>query len=298
LAAALLAGCGLGAGGDVGGVTVVVTRDFGHLPLRGSPVSLDAPGGETAMRALERRFPVSTRYGGGFVQSIDGLAGGTQAGRPVDWFYYVNGIEAPRGAASTALSRGDVVWWDRHDWGAAQRVPAVVGSFPEPFAHGIDGRRLPVRVECAAGADSECNEVEQRLAAVGAVPGESALGTRAGDELLLVLVGPWPALKSDFAARLIGQGPGASGVFGVPAPDGRTIRVLDQRGRTVRTLGPGTGLIAATATEGQPPVWIVTGTDAVGLALAARSLTADALHDRFAVALRNSVPIALPQVRP
>ena len=27
-------------------------------------------------------------------------------------------------------------------------VPAVVGSYPEPFLHGIDGRRLPTRIEC------------------------------------------------------------------------------------------------------------------------------------------------------
>ena len=140
LAAVLVAGCGVGAGDDVGGVSVRVTRDFGATALRGSPAHVDAPGGETAMRALQRRFTVRTRYGGGFVQSIDGLAGGTRGGRPVDWFFYVNGVEAPRGAASTQLHRGDAVWWDRHDWGAANRVPAVVGSFPEPFAHGIDGR--------------------------------------------------------------------------------------------------------------------------------------------------------------
>ena len=28
------------------------------------------------------------------------------------------------------------------------RVPAIVGAFPEPMRHGIEGKRLPVRVEC------------------------------------------------------------------------------------------------------------------------------------------------------
>ena len=46
------------------------------------------------MRLLQRKFEVETRYGGGFVQEIDGVGGGREAGRPVDWFFYVNGIEA------------------------------------------------------------------------------------------------------------------------------------------------------------------------------------------------------------
>jgi hypothetical protein len=297
-AALLLAGCGLGAGDSVGGVSVVVTRDFGHQALAGSPADIEAPGGETAMRALQRRFKVTTRYGGGFVQSIDGLSGGIAGGRPVDWFYYVNGIEAPRGAAGTALNRGDVVWWDRHDWGATNRVPAVVGAWPEPFKHGIAGRRLPARIECAPGVQAACTEVQQRLGDVGVVAGEAALGTRGGEELLRVLVGPWPQVRTDFTIRLIAHGPGASGVYAVPSSDGTRLAVLDPRGHVVRTLGPGTGLIAATAVAGQPPVWVVTGTDAAGIALAARSLTADVLDDRFAVAITGSGPVSLPQVAP
>ena len=116
------------------------------------------------MRLLQRNAKVATRFGGGFVQSIDGLAGGRSAGRQLDWFYYVNGVEASRGAAATRLRGGDRVWWDRHDWSAAMRVPAVVGSFPEPFVHGIDGKRLPVRVECAAPGSAPCRQVSQRLA--------------------------------------------------------------------------------------------------------------------------------------
>jgi hypothetical protein len=293
-----LAGCGLGAGEHTGQVSVVVTRDFGHAPLSGSPVTLDAPGGETAMRALQRTFRVKTRFGGGFVQSIDGLGGRHSGGRPFDWFFYVNGIEAPKGAAATTLHRGDVVWWDRHDWGLAMRIPAVVGAFPEPFRHGHDGRRLPVRLECAPGADAACTTVEQRFADVGVVAGTAGIGSQGGDKLLRVLVGPWPALRRDFDGRLLERGPGASGVYARITPDGRRISVLDPEGHVVRTLFAGTGLIAATASGDAPPTWIVTGTDAAGVALAARNLTADALHDRFAVALADDLPIALPQIGP
>jgi hypothetical protein len=248
------------------------------------------------MRALQRAFRTTTRYGGGFVQSIDGLGGGTEDGRPVDWFYYVNGIEAPRGAASTKLHRGDAVWWDRHDWGAANRIPAVVGAFPEPFAHGVDGERIPARIECAEGYDTACDVVQENLAAAGVVAGLAALETRGGEELIRVVVGPWSEVRRDFTLRNIARGPGASGVFAKPSDDGRRIAVLDPRGRVARTLGTGTGLIAATAVEDTPPVWVVTGTDRAGIELAARSLTDDALRGKFAVALHDDLPIALPQV--
>jgi hypothetical protein len=291
-----LGGCGLGAGGGVGSVTEVVTRDFGRMALPGSPATFDAPGSETAMRALERRFKVTTRYGGGFVESIDGLAGGSANGRPVDWFYYVNGIEAPKGAAGTELHGGDVIWWDHHDWSATQRVPAVVGAYPEPFAHGIDGERLPVRVECASGADADCHTVEDALDKLGVIAGEAPVGTRSGDQIIRVLVGPWPAIRSDFAARLLDRGPGASGVYARFSGDGRTLTALDPSGNAARTLGPGTGLVAATRDGDAPPVWIVTGTDAAGLAEAAKALTVDALRNKFAVAVRDDLPIGLPVV--
>ncbi|MFL5847010.1 MAG: DUF4430 domain-containing protein [Solirubrobacteraceae bacterium] len=296
LAAFVAAGCGVGAGDSVGGVSLLVTRDFGAADLKGSPAEVQAPGDETAMRALQRGFDVKTRYGGGFVQSIEGLSGGREGGRPFDWFYYVNGVEAPKGAASTKLHRGDVVWWDRHDWGATNRIPAIVGAFPEPFDHGIDGEKLPARVECAEGYDDVCGEVQKQLGAVGVVAGEAALATRGGEHLIRVVVGPWEQVRTDFTLRLIGKGPADSGVYAIPTDDGKQIAVLDPTGKTVRTLGPGTGLIAASAVENEPPVWVVTGTDDAGIAMAARALTTDALRGKFAIALQDDVPIALPQV--
>ena len=298
LVVSALAGCGLGGGDSVGAVTLVVTRDFGALDLEGSPATVDAPGGETAMRALQRTFAVKTRYGGGFVQSVGDLAGGRDRGRPVDWFYYVNGVEAPEGAASTKLHRGDVVWWDHHDWGAANRVPAVVGVFPEPFVHGIDGEKYPARIECADGYQDACRTVQERLADEGIIAGEAALETRGGEKLLKVVVGPWTEVRVDFTLRHIADGPGASGVFAVPSEDGTELDVLDPHGRVVRRLGAGTGLIAATAADDGPPVWLVTGTDRAGIDMAARSLTEDALRGKFAVALQDDVPIPLPQVGP
>jgi len=88
-----VAGCGVGTGSAPGGVQLVVTQDFGTRSLADLPEP-EAGGSDTVMRLLSRNLQVTTRYGGGFVQSVNGVSGGTAKGRPVDWFYYVNGVEA------------------------------------------------------------------------------------------------------------------------------------------------------------------------------------------------------------
>jgi hypothetical protein len=50
-------------------------------------------------------------------------------------------------------------------------------------------------------------------------------------------------------------------------------------------LVAGAGLIAATASGEDAPVWVVTGTDGAGVERAAQAFDAQVLRDRFAVAL-------------
>jgi hypothetical protein len=139
---AALAGCG--GSGDGGEATLWVTRDRGAEVL----VTTSVPAGVTAMQALRSEADVGTSYGGRFVRSIEGVAGDAEGKR--DWFYFVNGIEADRGAAEYRLRPGDVLWWDYRSWaGEDMREPVVVGAFPEPFLQGYDGkvRRAVVRFQ-------------------------------------------------------------------------------------------------------------------------------------------------------
>jgi len=292
--ASLAGGCGLGSGeSQEGGATLTVTRDFGERRV-GIGAATPIPGGETVMRMLQRDFDVETRYGGGFVQRINGIAGGRQDGRPVDWFYYVNGILAEDGAAAHKLGAGDDVWWDHHDWSASADVRAVVGAFPEPFLSGVGGKRLPVRLDCAAAAQDACDEVAERLGRVGVKAGRSAAGGFGGEGLLRIKVGFWADLRRDATVRRLEEGPRASGVYARPSAAGDAIALLDPEGRTVRTLDAGSGLVAATKLGGEAPTWVVTGTDAVGLAAAAAQLDRDALADRFAIAVEDGRPVAVP----
>jgi hypothetical protein len=294
-AAAVAAGCGAGAGESPAGARLTVTRDFGERELR----SLEAPevrGQETVMRLLQRNMKVTTRFGGGFVQSIDGVAGGRRSGRPVDWFFYVNGVEASEGATATRVNPGDRVWWDRHDWGTAQRVPAVVGSFPEPFVHGTGGKRIPVRVECADPEAAACDAVATKLNELGVPAARGGLRTSHTEQTLRVVVGPWSAARTaDTALQRIEHGPRESGVFARPAPDGRRIDLLDARGRRTRALGPGGGLVVAAREGDLAPTWAITGTDAAGVEAAARALDERTLAHRFALAVVDGGPVGLPE---
>src|SRR3954466_12876246 len=291
----LAPGCGVGGGDAPSGARLTITEGFGTRQLD----TFDAPkvsGSETVMRLLQRNAKVTTRYGGGFVQSIDGRAGGTDGGRPVDWFFYVNGIESQKGAASVKLRDDDRIWWDRHDWGATNRIPAVVGSFPEPLRHGIGGKRLPVRLECVEPRSAACKAAGDQLVKVGVAAGRGGLQGALTNETLRVLVGPWAKLRADSTARLLERGPATSGVFARMTPDGRAIRVLGPRGQTTRTLGAGAGLVAATRLRDSRPVWIVTGTDDRGVGDAARALEEGVLTDKFALAIDDGRGIGLPDV--
>ena len=294
LAALTVGGCGLGAGTGTGGVSLVVTRDFGDARVGG--VRADrVPGSETVMRFLARSFSVQTRYGGGFVQAINGLSGQYGNGHRVDWFYYVNGVEAEKGAAAFRLHRGDRVWWDRHDWSAAQRVPAVVGSFPEPFLHGREGRRLPTRIDCATGASAACDVVARQLRAAGVPAAQAALGTTFDADTLRVVVGPWSAARTDPAARQIEGGAAASGVYARFDAGGKRLVLLDGAGRARRTFAAGAGLVAATRLGDRAPTWVVAGTDTAGTTSAARAFAEpSALTDRFAVATVSGGVLPVP----
>jgi hypothetical protein len=203
-------------------------------------------------------------------------------------------VEASKGAAATNVHPGDHIWWDRHDWSETDDVPAVVGSFPEPFLNGIGGKRLPVRVECAVVQSDPCRTVTARLRAIGVPAAIAAIGSGGGPSTLRVLVGIWSALDRDVAAREIGRGPRASGVYASFSPAGKTLTLLDQDGRAARTLAAGAGLLAATRQGEEAPVWIVTGTDPVGLQLAARTLQQGALQSRFALAVSTQGSIPVP----
>ena len=289
------AGCGLGAGDeqDGGGAVLRVTRDFGARLLDSAEVE-SLRDGDTAMRLLRSETEeVETSYGGRFVSSIGGLAmaGG---GEPRDWFYWVNGVEAGIGAGEYRLSPGDVVQWDYRRWDAAMRVPAIVGAFPEPLLHGLEGKRLPVRVECADPRGEACSTAKARLEDAGVTATGSAIGSPASGEVIRVVVAPWQRARELASIQVIEEGPAESGVFARFEDDGRELVLLGEDGDPVRSAPPRSGLVAAISFAEAKSVWVITGVDDAGVLAAAEALDEDVLRDAFAVAALPSGTAKLP----
>ena len=213
---------------------------------------------------------MKTRYGGGFVQSIDGLGGARPPAGTVDWFYYVNGVEAPdgRGGAHAPRRRPRLVGPPRLGRDAARARRSSARSRSRSCT-ASSGKRLPVRVECAAARAARLRRrVQRRLARRGCPAGarrRSAARARAGDAARLV--GPWRALARRPALASSSSGPAGQRRVRALRADGRTLALLDADGQPSRGRAPpGTGLVAATrCARGRAPVWVVTGTDAAGV---------------------------------
>jgi hypothetical protein len=292
------AGCGFGEGSERpgGGATLRVTRDFGHRTL--GSVRLDkVREGQTVMRMLRSKFDVTTRYGGRFVQSIDGLSG-EGAGGQVDWFFFVNGVEADKGAAEWEVSPGDRIQWDRRDWSAAMRVPAIVGAYPEPFVNGLGGKRGPVRGAWADWGAPACARARDRLKHAGVPTSGSSLGAPGTEQVTRLVVARWPRARAVRGASGLEDGPESSGVFARFTGDGDTLELLDEHGDVARRVhrGDGVGLVLALQPQADELVWIVTALDEAGLEAGVRALDPAKLRDAFAVAATGNRVEKLPVV--
>ena len=203
LLAAAFAGCG-GEDGTAGGTaTVWVTRDQGARTL----VSAQVDSGQTLLRALRSVADVRTRYGGRYVQAIEGVEGDLAAQR--DWFWFVNGIEGDRSAVEMRLRPGDVALWHFRGWaGAAERRPVVVGAFPEPFLHGWNGHVRPAAVRYAPGLAAAAKRIAARIGADSVEPEGAPVPAEAN---LFLVVGGRPRFAA--AERRSGSGAGDPVVF-------------------------------------------------------------------------------------
>ena len=166
-------------------------------------------------------------------------------------------------------------------------VPAIVGAFPEPLVHGIEGKKLPVRVECPDNAAQLCRTARDKLADSGVQASSASVGQSERGQVLRVFVGQWSDLRDGARIlRTVEQGPKASGVFARFRDNGDRLELLDASGGVARTAGPGTGLVAALKVgEDEGISFIVTGTDAGGVDAAIGALDQPTLRDAFAVAV-------------
>ncbi|HUQ21823.1 MAG TPA: DUF4430 domain-containing protein [Gaiellaceae bacterium] len=191
----LFAACG-GAGGEEGTAQLWVTRDRGAELL----VDVRVDAGQTLMRTLASEVDLKTRYGGRYVQSVNGLEGSLRQQR--DWFWFVNGYEGDRSAASYKLRDGDVAWFDYRRWQREGEARVVVGAFPEPLLHGYAGHSRPVAIRYQPAAARRARELALRFpgADLQALPAPAP----AGSNVLEVRAGP-PRLTGELLGQTAGD---------------------------------------------------------------------------------------------
>ena len=249
---------------------IVATADFGADALLTARV---APGG-SVMDDLRSVTAVETAYGGGFVASM--LGRGTETAPAADWFFYVNGIESPVGAAEVTLGDGDVAWWDHHHWQGAMSIRGVVGSWPEPFVH----------VAPAVQADAPL-AAPLRAAGAHVVAGSSPFRVLVGtDATLSSRDATWRSVAGDPGGHHLAGGIANGQVVLIPPGGGAALPV--SAASAVAVLMP----VGTTPDDGA--VLAVAGLTPAAARAAAATIARDpaVLADRFAVAFNASgVPV-------
>jgi len=241
---------------------IVATAGFGATSLLDAPASV----GSSVIDGLRSVTAVETAYGGGFVASM--LGRGTETSPPADWFFYVNGIESPVGAAQVTLGDGDVAWWDHHGWSGAMSIRGVVGSWPEPFVH------LAPRVSAdppLAGA--------LRAAGATVVTGASAFRVRVGtDASLAARDATWRDIAGDPGDHHLAGGIAGGRVVLIP-PGGGALAPVDGAS-AVAVLVP----VSATPDDGA--LLAIAGLNDAAARATAATIARDpgVLAQRFAVA--------------
>lgn len=284
-------------------IRIIATRDFGQEIIFDRELE---PAGElSAMAALKRVAEVETTYGGGYVNSINGIYSGFTGGGNVekDWFIYVNGIQSNVGALDYILHPGDAEHWDFHDWSFNQSIPAIIGAYPEPFLHGYQGNIRPTLIVYSDSLREPAQGLENSLIRLGVTDVDtrnfSEITDREKEYCHLILV---DTMDNKLISEL-NRNWKRMGFF--TYTDNQHLAVLNARGEMAAEYNTGAGVIQATQNPWNPNgigacenvVWVVTGTDKTGVINAIDALLKHHTELRYAFAAItvNGEIIRVPQ---
>lgn len=253
-------------------VNLVVTQNYGHTKMFGRKVGLVKD--EVGMEVMFRNLDIQTAYGGGFVNAINGVESKytfyTGAERKkLDWFYWVNGILAPVGVAEYRPQHGDEIWWDYHNWDVTMFIPAVIGSYPQPFKSGFGGKNPGTVIMYTEPFTEGAQKLKQSLLDQGVkeidVAGYNPSVLENPDKYY-ILLGTWGELSADSESlQKTNLKSKFVGVY-IKFADGK-MQALNLQGQTVKTFDDTAGAIYAFAPGigSVKPTWLVTGTGNAGV---------------------------------
>ncbi len=283
-------------------VRVIATQNFGQELIFDKSVQIDA--GTTAMDALKKVAQVETGYGGGFVSSINGISSeyGSASSKKKDWFFYINGIVSNVGAGDYALKGDEVEHWDFRDWSYHQFVPAIIGSYPQPFLSGFKSMVVPTLVVYDAPFVAEAESLVDNLKQTGVSQLSAVSADRLSKESreqsnLIIIAGRQNSLTSELNSLHKRLG------FYAYIEAGKIV-VLDGAGNLSREYSQNCGLIQATQNPWNPNgigaeenvVWMITGLDVDGVRSAAKVLinNHNELSYAFAIVINEGIIMKIP----
>ena len=271
-------------------VKIVVTTNFGKEVMLEQTIEIEPD--TSALEALKRVATVETKYGGNFVDAINGISsrymGGS--GSKKDWLWYMNGVSSNIGANDYVLEDGDIEHWDFRDWSYQQFIPAIIGEFPHPFLNGYQGKVKPTTIvyeewfqDCAQLLIETLSELG--VGELSAVT-HNQLPKASQEQHNLIVLGRQDnelILELNNLHKKLG--------FYTYFNDGKLV-VLDAEGEVASEYGAGSGLIQATQNPWNPKgvgagenvVWMISGTDDEGVRKAVQALTSSSSDLRYAYA--------------
>jgi len=259
---------------------LVISTGFGAGVLR--DVLIDFQDGSDVMEVLAAQAEVKTAYGGGFVNSIDGIESTFGAtGEPRDWFYWVAGRMGQVGAADQRLTGGETIWWDYHAWQGSGSVPVVLQAFPDPWTD------APLALLAESGADPVAAWATAQGLDVDAARPLSPLP--AGSALVVAATAELGA--DTWLAEMLDRGAQA-GVF--VAIDGPALLALDHAGTPRGDLDAAL-LGAAHPEDAEAALLILVGRDPQAIGTLIDRLGSGIPGDYVAIGLRGDELVRLPE---
>jgi hypothetical protein len=139
--------------------TIIITKNFGREVIQENAITI--PVGSSALDVLKKVAEVETSYGGGFVTSINNMKSGYPDEKS-DWFYYVNGFFANKGASNYIITEGDFIRWDYHNW-ESQSQSAILADYPKHFVKGYGGKISPTVIIYDDEFFTEASKLKKQL---------------------------------------------------------------------------------------------------------------------------------------
>lgn len=278
-------------------VNLIISKDFGSEEVYDEELEIKKD--TSVMEIMEENLEIETAYGGGFINSINGIKSGftdSKDKKKVDWFYYVNGNLSQVGAEDYYLNSEDVVIWDYHDWSGENYISSIIGAYPRNFTNGYDGNILKTELRYSNKYKEDSKKLSEFLKTQG-VEGieEKDLDEKdiENEEVNTIAIGNWDEVsKISYINDIYNEE--VNGLF-FKIED--SIKALDYNKKVSKEYKK--GAVIAAIPKGYSTganLWIIIGNDEKSIEDAVKVLyeTPEKINGKFAAVVSDNEIVNIP----